>query len=626
MLALISFVILACDLGLSAAFSRQRTLTGLIAEALALTAYLATGAIIVGAASLIGSNPGWIVGGAMIFMTVILYVSSLNFLQVTGHCLDLAALRMVLVNARLGILHEASYGPLRAAFSVALMIVPTATLVWLLAEMTQAIEPGAQDLFLLAALAATCMMAFVGLAAKTSIATCRTGGPFSCLVADVLAARRFGALAATVPTGSAASSWHKRPVAQSPDLVILVIVDSFRTSLMGDNVVSARWMPQIFERSSDASIFHKHRCNAVMSEFSDISLLAGDLRWRSYFHGMPGPGPGNRTLHQWFREAEYTTAHLSAQDERWSKMHLWYETDVNPCLHAGGKRWPGEFASSASDARILGGAKLKDEVVLSAAHKLLDRRSGPMFLTINLQSTHVPFFYPNSNDSPWPDLDPDTRIRFGGLDDAMIETAKMKYANALHHVDALLAELVDKISDELGSGDAVLWITGDTGQAFGEHGYSGHGAGLHDELLHTPLLVFGDRRFAGVTAEKTHHLQIYGSLSGYVGAVGGSMLPTDPGAARPIPLVCQTPMANELGLIDGDNKYILDCRTLGVSKFDLEHDPGEQKAICLEGPEADNARHAILTEMNRVITDASQIPPFVSPKPISPTTDATSSA
>ena len=92
MLALISFVILVCDLGLSATFSRQWTLTSFIAEALALTAYLATGAIIVGAASLIAPNLGWIVGGAMIFMTVILYVSSLNFLQVTDHCLDLAAL------------------------------------------------------------------------------------------------------------------------------------------------------------------------------------------------------------------------------------------------------------------------------------------------------------------------------------------------------------------------------------------------------------------------------------------------------------------------------------------------------------------------------------------------------
>lgn len=603
MLALATLVVLAGNAAVTAALSRRWSLAGAVADMLALTGFLAFGAMIVGSASLIGPAIGTVVGGAIIFFVVVLYVSSLNFLHVTGHCLDLAALRMILVNARLGFLHEASYSPWRAAVSLAAMLAITAALTWLLAVALGIDGVGASDVAVAAALALASLAAFAVLVRTTSIARCRAGGPFVTLIADAIAARRFDAAAAESVVEPVIRAEQPLPLLRRPDLVILVIVDSFRTTLMGHDVVSARWMPRVFARSGKASIFHKHRCNAVMSEFSDISLLAGDLRWRSYFHGMPGPEPRNRTLHQWFRAAGYATAHVSAQDERWSRMDLWYRDGVDALMHAGGGCWPAGLTSSAN-ARVLGGAKLRDEVVIGAAGDLLARRSGPTFMTINLQSTHVPFFYPASRDLPWPDIDHDARIRFGGLDEATIAVALQKYANALHHVDALLADLIDSLAGPLATGNAALWITGDTGQAFGEHGYSGHGAGLQDSLLHTPLLIFGDDRFADATGERTDHLQIHGSLAAYARAGGGRQIGTSGAVARPMPLVCQTPMANELGVVVDDRKLVLDCRTLDVSRFDLARDPDERDGVRLPADEAAAARGTILAEIRRAVHEA----------------------
>jgi hypothetical protein len=615
----IILAILMINVGLTAAIRRELTVIGSVAEILAFGAFLATAAALIGTLSFISSGLAWASASLVTFFTVILYVASLNFLQVTGYCLDISSLRMVLVNTRLGILHEASYQPVRAAASAAVMIVATITIAWFVGSLIGATVPRPMPTVIWALLAISACLAFGALATLASLDSCRRGGPFSCLLADFLAAKRFSALQPRNGDTQAPVLRIELSSERKKDLVLLVIVDSFRTNLLGDNVVSQRWMPQLFQRSTTGSLFNNHRCNAVMSEFSDISLLAGDLRWRSFFHGMPSPGSGNQTLHQWFSKAGYTTAHISAQDERWSRMHRWYERDVDHMLHAGGGNLDRKSKTDLKDGRILAGAKLKDEIVLKAAQHLIQNRKEPIFMTINLQSTHVPFFYDQTPGLPWPDIDPATNIRFGGLDDAMIEVARMKYANALFHVDRLLAGLIDSIARELGDRSATLWITGDTGQAFGEHGYSGHGAGLHDELLHTPLIVFGDDRFEHATSSNTHHLQIYGTLSSYADANARQHLCTLERPSQAIPLVCQTPMANELGILSGNDKFVMNCRNLQVTKFDLQNDPDELNGTLLSEAEARYAQKKILTEVRQSVANATSIAWAALPHQVTPT-------
>lgn len=608
MTAFLVLAIFVANIGLTAAAKRR--LSGpieLMAEALAFLAFLSASVALIAALCFVSPSFAWVAASSITFLIIILYFTSLNLLHITGFCLDLSGVRMMLVNTRLGVLHEASYQPARAFASVAVMIILTIASAWYLETFISTVVPSAIHIMGGGLVSILACFAFAGLAAKSSLDHCRQGGPFSCLVADFLAAKRFSSLpikigdsSTTVPPCEADQNFRK-------EIVILVIVDSFRTTLLGDYVVSQRWMPQLFQRSANGSVFNNHRCNAVMSEFSDISLLAGDLRWRSYFHGMPGPGPGNQTLHQWFRKAGYTTAHLSAQDERWSRMHRWYERDIDHLLHAGGGDSDWKSKIDLKNGRILAGAKLKDEIVLEAVQHVIKDRNNPVFMTINLQSTHVPFFYDTTPSLPWPDIDPNMKIRFGGLDDSMIKEARMKYANALHHVDRLLAELIDSISHEMADGSATLWITGDTGQAFGEHGYSGHGAGLHDELLYTPLIVFGDDRFAHATSSNTHHLQIYGTLSSYANDFARQQLCTLAQPSQAIPLVCQTPMANQLGILSGNEKFVMDCRSLQVTRFDLKNDPDELNGSLLLAAEARYARKKILSEVQQSVANAASI-------------------
>ena len=116
---------------------------------------------------------------------------------------------------------------------------------------------------------------------------------------------------------------------------------------------------------------------------------------------------------------------------------------------------------------------------------------GRFFLFLHTYKVHGPYqsapAYQSlfAHDGAWqrPDMDPHVPDDQRPVVDA--------YDRAIREADEQVARLLDAI-DALGIGDDTLVaLVADHGEAFGEHGLTGHGTGGHQEQIHVPFVLRG---------------------------------------------------------------------------------------------------------------------------------------
>ncbi|MEZ4388124.1 MAG: sulfatase [Candidatus Krumholzibacteriia bacterium] len=194
----------------------------------------------------------------------------------------------------------------------------------------------------------------------------------------------------------------------------------------------------------------------------------------------------------------------------------------------------------------------------------------------------------------------DLRARRDQLDAADIAYLEGLYREEIaftdHHIDRLLAHL-----DELGLADrTVIVVTADHGEEFMQHGWIGHTASLHEELVHVPLIVHAPGRFAARRVdEPVSLLDIAPTLLDLEGMPpvaaqrGVSLAGVLRGEASPPsrPLFCEVSYISPSGwpsgdgrikryyqsaVIEGPHKLIHDHAADTWRFYDLAADPGEQ--------------------------------------------------
>ena len=113
---------------------------------------------------------------------------------------------------------------------------------------------------------------------------------------------------------------------------------------------------------------------------------------------------------------------------------------------------------------------------------LRTQATTPFFLLVHTYQAHEPYFAP-----------PDVRAAFGAPaqtvgTDAPREQQVAQYDAAVAYTDASLAPLLDAL-DEIGVRDhTIVVVASDHGEALQEHGYTGHGRTLHEEVLRVPMI------------------------------------------------------------------------------------------------------------------------------------------
>ena len=130
------------------------------------------------------------------------------------------------------------------------------------------------------------------------------------------------------------------------------------------------------------------------------------------------------------------------------------------------------------------------------------RASGkPYFLFINYIDAHGPYLAPPPYDSRFGRVSQELVRRVHPMVDVGTTSVPLStqeresltnaYDNCISYVDHELDELLRFLSSQPEWNNTVVVITSDHGEAFGEHGYYGHGEDLHMETLHVPLVMLG---------------------------------------------------------------------------------------------------------------------------------------
>ena len=82
-----------------------------------------------------------------------------------------------------------------------------------------------------------------------------------------------------------------------------------------------------------------------------------------------------------------------------------------------------------------------------------------------------------------------------------------RYLNAMKYNDLLIGKVLDTLKDRNLDSSTLVVVTGDHGEAFGQHGQFGHGSTIYEENLKVPLylinpLLFHGERRDGIAAMK----------------------------------------------------------------------------------------------------------------------------
>lgn len=216
----------------------------------------------------------------------------------------------------------------------------------------------------------------------------------------------------------------------------------------------------------------------------------------------------------------------------------------------------------------------EDDVMLEPSRDWLEENSGEPFLaSYETITAHHEY------------LAPDTYGTRSLAEDDELN----RYLNSVRYVDFFLNNLFDQYK-ELGLyEDTIFVVYGDHGEAFGEHGESGHGNIVYEEATEIPLIIHDPRNPEPRRVEApANHLDLAPTildLLGYepqnVGYTGRSLF--SPTEERPLNFACEDD-EKCLARIEGDMKLIHYFGDSPDELYNLANDPLEKDDLASDRP------------------------------------------
>jgi arylsulfatase A-like enzyme len=237
------------------------------------------------------------------------------------------------------------------------------------------------------------------------------------------------------------------------------------------------------------------------------------------------------------------------------------------------------------------GQEVNDAVVRTLTHPDVNGRS--FFLFVNYMDAHTPYVPPAPYDRQFSGAEPHVtypeyeavlqhRARFTERDYARLAA---DYDGGVAYEDFSFGQLIQWLKSRGIYDNAMIIVTGDHGEALGEHGNLGHGLSVHGYELNVPLLIKYPHQTAGaVVRAPASHVDLLPTVMdtlGYEipgGLQGRSLRRPEDLAGRPV--IGESDRARAL-LIDG-MKLIVHAdgkREL----YDVVHDPAESRDLYAAG-------------------------------------------
>ncbi|MBI4701916.1 MAG: sulfatase-like hydrolase/transferase [Deltaproteobacteria bacterium] len=360
---------------------------------------------------------------------------------------------------------------------------------------------------------------------------------------------------AAPPTSRAGSGAGRLP----PDpVVVLITVDALRTDVVADPRNDAELPVLAALRGSGAYV---ERAVAAGSQTSLTLTTMFTGRYFSQLHFAPYGEGRNRFL-------------CAAGDPAVRFPEILSAAGVQTMSVVGLIFIAGRFGVArgfADEQVVVRGREhaMAQDVVRPLLRRLRTIRRGRHFLYAHLLEPHEPYDRGKVREGP------DYRC----------------YVSEVAAVDQWLGQLWDVLRRRF-RGRGYLIVTGDHGEAFGEHDTHFHTSTLYDEMVRVPLVIWGPgipaRRLdegAGLVDLGPTILDLFG-LATPAAFMGQSLLPLLGGRAGALarPLVAEGRLRRALFRPDG-LKVIEDGRRKVVEVYDLRSDPGETHNLFDEEPE-----------------------------------------
>ena len=252
--------------------------------------------------------------------------------------------------------------------------------------------------------------------------------------------------------------------------LILLSVDTLRADHLSAYGYARDTSPFLAQRFAKGGVvFEQLVAAATITTPSHASIFTGlQPAAHGTTDGMKVIAPHIPTLPEWIRAAKLDTAGVT--EDGWLG------------IRAGFGRGFDVYQENKSPD-IMSPKGQVDVTFAKAAEWLARNRDKRFFLFLHTFQVHSPYAPPERYRDLFPVPAPDTR--------ASHEVWRDDYDREIRCVDDELRGLFARLA-ELGLDEHTVFVaTADHGEAFLEHGFVEHGARLHDEVVHVPLLVAG---------------------------------------------------------------------------------------------------------------------------------------
>ena len=318
------------------------------------------------------------------------------------------------------------------------------------------------------------------------------------------AAVGFGTILLGAATLSCGGAKRAAPPSSPPD-VVLVTIDTLRADapgFMGNRRVAT---PNLDRMAAEGTVFEEAHGQNVVTLPSHVNILTGLY---PYQHGVRDNDgfrlrPDVPTIATRLKERGFATAAFIGAFPLDSRYGLARGFDV----------YDQSFPQGTGRYDLTIPERPASEVIALSRRWLSVVSPGPRFLWVHLYDCHAPYRPPPPFDRTY---------------------AADPYLGEVAGVDAALGPLFD---DLRASGrPVVLVVTGDHGEALGDHGELTHGLFAYEATLHVPLLIWGPGR---VPAKRDRRLARHIDIAPTVFSLAGVPLAGLPG----LPLLQPPPPA-----------------------------------------------------------------------------------
>ncbi|MGE5413731.1 MAG: sulfatase-like hydrolase/transferase [Syntrophomonadaceae bacterium] len=379
---------------------------------------------------------------------------------------------------------------------------------------------------------------------------------FLLLAAGLVACRREGGAPAAAPRVSGS-----RPLRD----VVLVTIDTLRYDAVGFDGNARGTTPNLDRFAAEGRVFAQAHSHNVITLPSHTNILTGML---PYQHGVRENAgfrlsPKVPTAASRLKTKGYATGAFVGAYVLDSRYGLNHDFDVYDELY---RHLDEQFEFDIQQARA-------EDVVKAALEWYRAQAGRPRFLWVHIYDPHAPYDPPEAYKQKFPDD---------------------FYLGEVAYADAALAPLLSEIRSAQPA--PLLVVTGDHGEARGDHGELTHGLFCYEATLHVPLLAWCPGLVAsGRDDVYARHIDVLPTILDALGEAkpgdlpGQSLLPEGRREApegsyfEALSAAFNRGWAPLRGLASGGDKYI----DLPIPElYDLPKDPGEANNLVARGPDA----------------------------------------